>query len=607
MPRFNPAYFAFVLLLAAVTGCTKPTKGPDETSGAFFVVKSVASDGSNQNFVQGSVWNIPVSVTIRFSACLTGSAAHERVADQNFTVEVPGTLQVFPRKTNSESCFEWDETLPYNHFAGQSGWVIIERDIVGTGVFSGKRRVKIAVNPWAVGKDARDSGVVALVDGGNQKIPLTNVYDPDHAARAFAGDMQGASRLLVQNVKIRAIPEGESGKWVALLVEVTMEPSIQTRKANGDVVYQDLKDGDFDLMMQVMASNVGAQMNQKVLLMGGDMHAVGRSMNGKLKAEFRVRQERRANQGNLELVLQVRPRSLNAHKTLQPFNGIFRFGAGTVVQDEGGSLANECTTQPGNCEYDKVIAQTANYKDLKGYVGDNERYIFSNLKLRFTSILPGETTTQRTVVYEAQTCITDNQTGKSMANTPMVVTFLHKNDGKVDMEPVEPIRRSTDESGCLSWIGKAFHKYYEPEEFMEKEVVISKGEKPIINADGATEAEPTFERHLKYYLNPWDDKFTFGWDAREFTDEFFKEILDHPKIRSRFFLSDYNYHTVRFLYNIDQYMELDVKKWVLMGLVPQVLRYSGIINARKMVEKLRDGIYLMKVAIQKSYLDPRDN
>jgi hypothetical protein len=44
-----------------------------------------------------------------------------------------------------------------------------------------------------------------------------------------------------------------------------------------------------------------------------------------------------------------------------------------------------------------------------------------------------------------------------------------------------------------------------------------------------------------------------------------------------------------------------------MEITPQVLRYSGIKDARKMVEHLRDGIYLMKVAIQKSYLDPRDN
>ncbi len=639
MHRFNSRHFVVSILLAsaALAGCTKPTKGPDETSGAFFSVKSVSSKGATQNFIPGAVWKVPASVTIRFAACLEGTAAHERVSAQKFTVEVPGSLEVYPAKTNSESCFEWEEPFAYNHFAGQSGWVMVERDIVGGGVFSGKRRVKIAVNPWAVGKDARDHGVVALVDNGNQEIPLTNVFDPANASRAFAGELQGASRLLVQNVKILAIPEAESGKWVELTVEANMEPVIQTRKANGEVIYQDLQDGDFDLMMQVMESNVGAEMNRKVLLMGGNMHAIGKVINKKLKAEFRVRQEFRANQGNLELVLQIRPRGLNAYKSLLPFNGVFKFGPGTTVKDESGSLANECAETPEKCDYYKVVADAVNFNRepiapresdfeirenylkaqqkyavdkekwdaVQKYVGDNERYIFSNLKLRFTSILPGETTTQRTVVYTAQTCITDNQTGKPLVDTPMEIHYVKRDDGKVDMEP-DVVRKKTDESGCLSWNGQAFHKYYEPEEFFEKEVFIQKGERTETES-GVAVKTASFQRHLKFYLNPWDDKFTFGWDSREFTEEFFADIRSRAKIPSRFFLSDYNYHTVRFLYNIDQYMELDVKKWVLMGLVPQVLRYSGIINARKMVEKLRDGIYLMKVAIQKSYLDPRDN
>ncbi len=69
-------------------------------------------------------------------------------------------------------------------------------------------------------------------------------------------------------------------------------------------------------------------------------------------------------------------------------------------------------------------------------------------------------------------------------------------------------------------------------------------------------------------------------------------------------MADFGYHTVRFQYNIDSLMALEVKKTVLMELDPRVLRYSGIINARKMTEPLRDGIWLMKVGIQKNYLDP---
>lgn len=607
MHHFKLFSAGLVLTLTALIGCTKPTKGPDDSSGATFYVKSV-NGSATTNLENHLVWKIPQSATFTFQGCLTSRASRKDLYNQDFAVEVPGSREVYPVTTNKNGCFDWQETIPYNHFAGQSGWVTVARDVVGRGVNLGRQHIKIAINPWTAGEKARDGGeAVVFMEAGERKFTPSKVFSVEHALEALSGELQGTSRLIVQNVKIKAIPEGEDGKWVALLVEVTMEPQVQALNANGQTAYETIKDGEFDLKIQVLASNVGAEMNQKILLLGGDLYAIGKSINGHLKAEFKVRQERRANQGNLELLMEISPRNLSAYKTLIPFDGLFRFGSGTTVQEQSGSLANMCNENSSNCNFNVIKESAANYQDLmgEGYVRDNERYIFSNLKLRFTSILPGETTTQRTVIYAAQTCITDNQTGKSLANTPMVIRYVRRDDGKVDMEPTE-IKKSTDESGCLSWNGQQFHKYYEPEEFFEKEVIIQKGTKTI-EVNGVATQIPSFERHLKYYLNPWDDKFTFGWDAREFTQEFFDDIRKRQKIRSRFFLSDYNYHTVRFLYNIDQYMELDVKKWVLMGLVPQVLRYSGIINARKMVERLRDGIYLMKVAIQKNYLDSRDN
>ena len=604
--------FKYLVLLftacSVLSSCTKPTTGEDDTTS--FLVELKGGTATPTPVDPRAIWKIPKSVTFTFQACLTGRASRKDIYNQNFTVENPESKEIFQVRTNEKNgCFSWKEPIPYNHFAGQSGWVTIERDVVGAGVNTGRQRVRIAVNPWAAGSQARDAGkaVVSLKSGESDFLPV-KVYAMGESNLALAGDLQGNARLLVQNVKIKAIPEGEGGDWVALLVEVTMDPVVQMLDANGQTKYEEIQDGEFDLTMQVLASNVGAAMNQKVLLLGADNHTVARSVNGKLKAEFKVRQERKANQGNLELVLKVMPRSLSGNHRLAAFNGLFRFGAGTVVEDGGGSLANMCMENSQSCAYDKIVEQAKNFDALvkQGYVRGNERYIFSTLKLRFTSILPGETTTQRTVVYTATTCITDNQTGRSLANTPMVIRYIKKDDGKVDVEP-EKIEKSTDESGCLSWNGQAFHKYYEPEEFFEKEVVIEKGQIEKKDESGKVVMVPSFERHLKFYLNPWDDKFTFGWDSREFTKEFFDEIRSRKKIPSRFFLSDYNYRTVRFLYNIDQFMDLEVKKWVLMGMVPQVLRYSGIINARKMVEHLRDGIYLMKVAIQKSYLDPRDN
>lgn len=602
-----------VTLLAA--GCTKPNKGVDSSSGSSFFVKSVKNDGVTINIQTKARWQIPESATVTLQACLQARASHIDLYNQKFVIEKPGEKGAIPVETKNNACLTWDETIPYNHFAGQSGWVVLQRDIVGTGVYQGRQRVQIAFNPWAAEDHPRDGGcspVVDMIDGQMTCTP-NKMFAVEHSMHALAGELQGASRLIVHEVKINAIPEEESDKWVALRIEVNLKPRIQSVNGSGQNHYEDVQDGDFDVMMQLMNNNVGAAMNRRVLLLGGETRTTGRVVDGYLQAEFRVRQEQLVNQGNLELVMQIRPRSLNAFKSVRPFNGLFRLGPATVIKNQSGTIANECLENDDNCSYDKIVAQASNFEDLrkKGYVRDNSRYIFSTLKLRFTSILPGETATQRTVVYTAQTCITDNQTGRPLAYTPLVIRNVKHNDpgpnGEVvpDVEPDE-IERSTDESGCLTWNGYNFHKYYQPEHFFPHEVIIEKGKKTT-NVNGAIQDLPTFTRHLKFYINPWDDKFTFGWDQREFTDDFYKEVNERPKVASRFFMSDYGYKTVRFLYNIDQFMELEVRKWILMNLTPKVLRYSGIVNARKMVEPLRDGIYLMKVAIEKSYLDPRDN
>ncbi len=595
--RLSNKCLVFAALISTLVGCTKPDKveGSDEAN---FYVKSVKGSGAPGRISENNPWRVPEFVTFGFYACVEERTTRKELRNQPMAIYHPDNRPFVVAKTNQNGCLNWSEPVGYNHFAAQSGWVTLKREIVGRGANSGRRAVELAVNPWAAGDDKRDGrpAVVFMRDGADGFKPSgQELFDGPRASMALKGALQGAARLMVQNVKVRAIPEGEGEGWVALLVEVEMEPKIQTRRFNGSVTYESVQDGDFDIEAQILGSNIGPQMDRRVLLMSGEVYAVGKVRDRKLKAEFKLSQRRRAIQGNLELALRVSPRSLNKEKNdypnVLPFEGLFRFGSGTEVDSMSGSLANACV-EPKGCSFDKIIASAANYEDLvaKKYIRNNDRYLFSKLQFRFTSVLPGETATQRTVAYTASTCIKDRQTGRPLADTPMIIRYQETSDGR---PKPKPIYKETDESGCLNWSSNIFHKYYDPEEYFENVISI--------------ERESGFKREFKFYLNPWDDKFTFGWDAREFDQKFFDDIRKRKKIRSRFFLDSFGYHTVRFLYNIDPFMELEVKKTVLMELDPRVLRYSGIINARKMTEPLRDGIYLLKVAIQKSYLDPRDN
>ena len=620
-------HLAFALALLLGVGCTKADRSTEnETSGASFFVDSLKGGATLGPINEKSAWRFPESVDFNFMVCLKERTTRRDLPGQTFSIVDPaGKKVIATEKTNHGGCMNWVETVPYNHLAGQSGWAEVKRDVVGRGSNNGTYSVTLALNPWAArnGRDSQPS-VIFMREGDRDYVP-ESVYPEGQSIRAFNGEIQRAAELYVQDVKVKAIPEGEGDGFTSVLAEVTMSPKVHVQTATGGDEYVAIPDGDFDVYVQVLGSDPISGIDKRILLLKGqssDVPTVGKARNGMLKAEIKFTQEARLVSGNLELVLLVKPRGAK-YRNIREFNGLYRFGVGTQAGDGGGTLANMCLNRDPRCSYRHYVemAKSDSYKEttdqLKkaGYLVDNGDYIFSMMRFRFTSVLPGETATRRAVVYSASTCITKRSTGEPVADTPMTIRYLPMPEElKIEGEPPEiniekpEITKKTDESGCLTWTGQAFHMYYKPEQYFVKHVQIERGKDCSFADDKAKcEAVTPFSRNLIFYLNPWDDKFTFGWDAREQDLEFFTDIRRRGKIKSRFFLGGFGYHTVRFLYNIDPFMDLEVKKTILLDIQPAVLRYSGIINARKMTEQLRDGIYLMKVAIQKNYLDPRDN
>ena len=610
------------LIGLGLTACTPDMKKSADGAGdgnvatssrnTSFNVQRVRPNASLDGISDTLTWKIPTSFRLGIQACLQDRASNKEIRNQDFTVVVPETHRTFNVTTTNQGCFTWqEEKIPFNLYASRSGWLTLNRDIVGRGVNQGKQRIQILVNPWKLVNNKRDDLHAAIwpQDGDGGVMPnVDQVFPADQSARALVGESQtqqqaaDAPRLLITDVDLTALPKAEGSNYTTYTFQVAMKPRIKALNSIGIPSYESAYDGDFNVWLHVVQNDMGPQLSQKALLLHGEPYAVGHVVDGVLRAEIQVRMPLKANQGNLQLLLKVAPRAISVMGAIQPFQGVFNFGEGTVVKNGKASIAPACLLDPADCNFDKMVEQARSaLPDLEaaGYVRPNSRYIFNNLKLRFVTVEPGETATQRTVAYTASTCIITD-TGSPLRDTPMTIRYLKSNNGSKDPEQdqheeVEPdvINTKTDQSGCLNWDGKAFHKYYQPERYFERLVSI---EKPS-----------GFKQEFKFYINPWDTNINFGFDSREFGPKLTASMRIRPKIRSRFFLGDFSYHTVRFLYNIDNYMELEVKKWVLMDLVPQVLRYSGIKDARKMTEHLRDGIYLMKVAIQKDYLDPRNN
>lgn len=586
------------LLSLLISGCTQPDKHDQGDAATFYIVKA-HGEATMTPVEPSSVWKIPTSISLTFNACLKDFTTNTDLRRQKFAVEVVELRQrIEDVETLPDGCLKWTETLPFNYLAKRSTYVKLERDILGTGVYPGKKRIHFAVNPWAVGSNSRDGGsaVIYLDTDKNgeikaQQVPATKLVEGAKVLSALNGEMFGPSNLTVREVSVKTIREGNGETGFFVKSTITANPYIKVQNADGEEEYLKINGASFDVIAHLVANNVGVEGNsgKKVLLTArqDEVSGTGRVENGLFSATVKSFVEPAVANGNLELALKLIPRGLSGQKMTAAFTGIYTLGdVGRLGGDSSGLLKEECLK---GCEMEAYLKEASNYAALEKSreVHKSEPYFFTNLVLRFFQVTGGETATQRTVAYTASTCVTDRFNGSRAVQTDFGVQYIDDNG-----QPVGAVKHvETDEAGCLRWVDEISHHYYKPEQFNKRRVVISRGQA---------------KRTLTFYLNPWDDKFVFGFDEREFGEEYAKKQAARRKVASRFYMGEFGYHTVRFKYDIDSFMQLEVKKTILMELQPRVLRYSGIINARKMTEALRDGLYLMKVAIQKNYLDPAD-
>ncbi len=625
-------------IAAAFIGCSKPDDKPDGVNratdaGATFLVtdlsaKSILVNKKSEytNKLDGagrkSSWRVPRAVNYSFNACIEDRATHHKAKGQVFRVELPDTktsiADVTP--TTPSGCFTWSETIPFAYYVRNSRWVVVERDIVGDGIHTGRQRVRFAINPWAAGDGAREHGG-SFKFLREETLPEEKTVPYAQFDEAVSGRLMGPDFMVADGVHIKTIRNSERSTGTALRFEITVEPKVHFagQPDLDSPKWEKINSGDFFVVAHLVVDKGGAGLDQKVILGSGEsiaarhadakkhpgvvvernlktkderaqdivikdrreypVNGYGNVIDGKLVLSMDAFVQGRVAQGNLRLVMKLIPRGVEG---LKDFEGIYELGhIKNLASSFQGDLIPECRDTGSSCSVGQYLKDAHNFEEARAArIADlASPYLFEKVRLRFVQVEPGETATSRTVRYQASTCVVDWFTGDKVVGLPFKVSYKDSSEVK------EP---KTLADGCISWTSSIFHNYYQPEMFIKKEVVFTKG-------DGVS-AERSF------FINPWDDKFTFGFDEGDFPSE----LLNSKKVDSRFFLADYGYHTVRFQYNIDSLMGLEVKKTVLMELQPQVLRYSGIINARKMTEPLRDGIWLMKVAIQKNYLDPAE-
>jgi hypothetical protein len=386
---------------------------------------------------------------------------------------------------------------------------------------------------------------------------------------------------------------------------------------------RDVRSGRFKILPYIYATDYNSTGDRVLLNPGMEAQEAVVDLKGDLNVLYAGILPFAPTSGRVELALRIEPMDTNASK-YKIVEEIFTIGN---YDDLIGKSTNAWENpKQFNQDFDFVkYAKESNGYDealTNSSIKKAEPFEFSLAAVKHKTIEAGETANRRTVIFNVNTCVnTINFNSKVLEGKEFEVVSRHfKTPGaekidetlrgetryrpelsaEIDFKDrplygdLDGDKIKTDSKGCLNFIDKINHKYYQTERLIRRKYYIT-----------AKDGQQNFTKELVLYLNPWDEKFgTLGTDARSVSQTFLNELNERKKIVPRFFIKDFGYETLRFRYEIDKNMNLDVKKTVLLRMRPLVLRYSNVLQGINSIHDLRDGIYLLKVAYQKDYLDP---
>lgn len=594
---FSKKQLSLMLGLALlVSGCWKPESNDEKRDAASFNVESLVGYDETPNDLQ-TKWKVPAYKIMNYKVCLTDRSTAAKAKGQKFEIIDPLDNKVVANdKTVSDGCMVWQEKLAYNYFAKNSYYIEMKRIIRATGAHLGEREVTFYVNPWA--SDREEKGVKAVVYVRDGKVDKLKLAPQGMSFKALNGELQDKPRIWVSDLRVKItkgrhfvkLDDKDAAKEIAvasgLTLDINFKPKVELYKSDGSPYWKEIEQGHFKVFSHLIATDLGQKGNEKLILTKDATPGFGRVHDGSVSVEQNVLMKARATNGRLEIALRVD--AMDGPATIAPFEGVYRMEQITnLIGGSSPTIKLDVIDENKKFSLAQYLGSTANFEELKKnrHALAADPYTFTVAKPRYLKVGSGETATRRDVEYMVMTCVIDNALGTNVGEGTKFIVQLPDGSRK---------ELYADYAGCIRWNSKLNHQYYQPEKFFFEDVIIfDETGKIMVGKKG-------------FAINPWDDKFTFGWDRLEMEDKFFDEIQKRQLINSLFYLDQFSYHTLRFRYEIDRFMNLQVKKTILLELHPQVLRYSGIVGGRKVTEDLRDGIYLLKVAIQKDYLDPSE-
>lgn len=591
-------FFLLALTVTMMTACVRGPNRPGAGDGVQTGVVNQASDfrvssitGQPTPFMASETWKIENRKQYDFRVCIMALGTNVALAQgHKFRVGFPDGSQK-PVVTDTDGCFNWQEDVRFN-IAADSMFLEKVREIKGQDIYQGATPIRIGINPWST---LRNEPSPEVVDLNRTQIPKNKVVPEVAAGEVAAGlfsDDASQQLLINSQPNFSIIHDGDLTDGKKIKVLLTMNPYIEPRGLSGRKDPFHLLTGKYRIRVQLIGTlKVKNGTEEKRMILTPDLAIDDVTLNNTNVLTFKKETtlNRRWVDGNIKMALRID--AVDAPFELKPFEALYDLGKFRQLFSKNITLEKGLFTGE-DFHYGKYLKSTDNFETMlaQGWAKKLPPVEFSAVKPRFKRIKSGETATRRTIIYQVTSRVTDSVTGDPVSYMKMFVETPFEKINGGEERPGKEIE--TDIDGLLTWEDELTHVYYEPERYFIPDAYI-------------THRPSGYRFQAKMAINPWDYGWTFGFDYRFFDKEQLKEDQNTPIRKSLFMVDAFRYQTIRFRYEIDEFMTLNVKKAVVMTFDPLVQRYA--IGMGRKFEPLRDGIYLVKVALVKYFIDPFPN
>ncbi|MBC7465016.1 MAG: hypothetical protein H7256_03410 [Bdellovibrio sp.] len=581
---FSFHIYSGLALTLFLTACNLPT--PKEKDGAIsedastFTAEAAAGRSTALEATNEGAFSLPTAKTFNFFACLKDVAYSRPIVGHKFIIAETKSEVT----SDASGCLVWSEKIEYNYLA-DSQYVRIDRHIVATGLHKGTRTISFAVNPWSHGEN-----VAAIVDLKKGSVIPHFIDSTELSLNALKGiSKYGALRsrpLWIEDARLTVSTKKLTQQGQDLSFEFQSVPSIQLTKMNDEIVSRPLTAGSFKIRLSLI--HTYSENDQEVnRLLAKSSLLDAKIENGSLSVKANITLPVLPTRGRIVLGVALQP--VDGPKGLTSFEGLFNLGESDQMNGILPLKVSASVAQKKDFKINDFV--NAQYSDLaldmnkSGQTSD----IYQKRKievspLSFTYVRVGhETTASSEIVYSIKACFKNALDQKSMrAQVFKVTQFQQASAGKL----AATLDVQANNSGCINWDETIEFKPFECPRYI-------KGSVQIQNADlGMNEK-------LDMIVNPWEPQNSLARDLREVDakENLVFDCKTENRAGTQVLFDSYSVSALSYNYEIDRFLNLKLIKKIQFKSDPRLLQWSNLSNGRTETKKMRDGIYLLKLAI----------